>query len=91
MSVDFGCIETCIFPDFEDYVKPFEDEGMSEEEEDYLDYLLHVCTCTEEHTIKYEYHVEQKQISLFAQGKMVIHVCMMNHLGLYRVVSCCEI
>lgn len=20
MSVDFGCIETCIFPDFEDYV-----------------------------------------------------------------------
>lgn len=33
MSVDFGCIETCIFPDFED-------EGMSEEEEDYLDYLL---------------------------------------------------
>jgi hypothetical protein len=37
MSVDFGCIETCIFPDFEDYV---EDEGMSEEEEDYLDYLL---------------------------------------------------
>jgi hypothetical protein len=40
MSVDFGCIETCIFPDFEDYVEPFEDEGMSEEEEDYLDYLL---------------------------------------------------
>jgi hypothetical protein len=33
MSVDFGCIETCIFPDFEDYVDPFEDEGMSEEEE----------------------------------------------------------
>jgi hypothetical protein len=50
MSVDFGCIETCIFPDFEDYVEPFEDEGMSEEEEDYLDYLLgddptftHIC------------------------------------------------
>ena len=40
MSVDFGCIETCIFPDFEDYVEPFEVEGMSEEEEDYLDYLL---------------------------------------------------
>ena len=40
MSVDFGCIETCIFPDFEDYVEPFEDEGMSEEEDDYLDYLL---------------------------------------------------
>jgi len=40
MSVDFGCIETCIFPDFEDYVEPFEDEGMSAEEEDYLDYLL---------------------------------------------------
>ena len=39
MSVDFGCIETCIFPDFEDYAEPFEDEGMSEEEEDYLDYL----------------------------------------------------
>ena len=40
MSIDFGCIETCIFPDFEDYAEPFEDEGMSEEEEDYLDYLL---------------------------------------------------
>ena len=39
MSVDFGCIETCIFPDFEDYAEPFEDEGMSEEEEDYLDQL----------------------------------------------------
>jgi hypothetical protein len=36
----FGCIESCIFPDFEDYVEPFEVEGMSEEEEDYLDYLL---------------------------------------------------
>ena len=23
------------FPDFEDYAEPFEDEGMSEEEEDY--------------------------------------------------------
>jgi hypothetical protein len=33
MSVDFGCIKTCIFPDFEDYVEPFEDEGMSEEEQ----------------------------------------------------------
>ena len=33
-------IETCIFPDFEDCAEPFEDEGMSEEEEDYLDYLL---------------------------------------------------
>ena len=31
MSVDFGCIEICIFPDFENYVEPFED---------YLDYLL---------------------------------------------------
>ena len=40
MSVDFGCIESCIFPDFEDYAESFEDEGMSEEEEDYLDYLL---------------------------------------------------
>jgi hypothetical protein len=40
MSVDFGCIETCIFPDFEDYVERFELEGMSAEEEDYLDYLL---------------------------------------------------
>jgi hypothetical protein len=40
MLVDFGCIETCIFPDFEDYVEPIEVEGMSEEEEDYLDYLL---------------------------------------------------
>ena len=39
MSVDFGCIQTCIFPDSEDYAEPFEDEGMSEEEEDYLDYL----------------------------------------------------
>ena len=40
MSVDFSCIETCIFPDFEDYAQPFEDEEMSGEEEDYLDYLL---------------------------------------------------
>ena len=40
MSVDFGCTETCIFPDFEDYVEPFEVERMSEEEEDYLNYLL---------------------------------------------------
>jgi hypothetical protein len=29
MSIDFGCIETCIFPDFEDYAEPFEDEEMS--------------------------------------------------------------
>ena len=29
MSVDFGYIETCIFPYFEDYVEPFEDEGKS--------------------------------------------------------------
>jgi hypothetical protein len=36
-----------------------------------------ICTCTEEHKIKYEYHVEQKQISPFAQGKVVI--CMMNN------------
>jgi hypothetical protein len=28
MSVDFGCIQTCIFPDFEDYAEPFEDEGI---------------------------------------------------------------
>jgi hypothetical protein len=40
MSVDFGCIETCIFPYFEVYVEPFEDKGMPEEEEDYLNYLL---------------------------------------------------
>ena len=40
MSVDFCCIKTCIFPDFEDHAEPFEDKGMSEEEEDYLDYLL---------------------------------------------------
>jgi hypothetical protein len=39
------------------------------------------CTCTEEHKIKYEYHVEQKQISLFAQGKVVI--CMMNNMNNY--------
>jgi uncharacterized protein Yka (UPF0111/DUF47 family) len=25
MSVDFGCIETCIFPDFEDYVERTEE------------------------------------------------------------------
>jgi hypothetical protein len=40
MLVHFGCIETCIFPDFEDYAESFEDERMSAEEEDYLDYLL---------------------------------------------------
>ena len=32
MSIEFCCMETCIFPDFEDYAEPFE--------EDYLDYLL---------------------------------------------------
>jgi hypothetical protein len=36
-----------------------------------------ICTCTEEHKIKYEYHVEQKQIPPFTQGKVVI--CMMNN------------
>ena len=36
-----------------------------------------ICTCTEEHEIKYEYHDEQKQISPFAHGKVVI--CMMNN------------
>ena len=36
-----------------------------------------ICTCTEEHEIKYEYHDEQKHISPFAQGKVVI--CMMNN------------
>ena len=36
-----------------------------------------ICTCTEEHEINYEYHDEQKQISPFAQGKVVI--CMMNN------------
>ena len=35
-----------------------------------------ICTCTEKHEIKYEYHDEQKQSSPFAQGKVVI--CMMN-------------
>jgi hypothetical protein len=35
-----------------------------------------ICTCTEEHEIKYEYH-EQKQISPFAQGTVVI--CMMSN------------
>jgi hypothetical protein len=41
--------------------------------------VVGMCTCTEEHKIKYEYHVEQKQISPFAQGKVVIYVCMMNN------------
>ena len=36
-----------------------------------------ICTWTEEHEIKYEYHDEQKQISPFAQGKVVIY--MMNN------------
>ena len=36
-----------------------------------------ICTCTEEHEIKYEYHDEQKQMSPFAQGTVVI--CMMNN------------
>lgn len=51
------------------YIFPFLVEGGAEG----------ICTCTEEHKIKYEYHVEQKQISPFAQGKVVIHVCMMNN------------
>ena len=51
------------------YICPFLVEGGAEG----------ICTCTEEHKIKYEYHVEQKQISPFAQGKVVIHVCMMNN------------
>lgn len=49
------------------YIFPFLVEGGAEG----------ICTCTEEHKIKYEYHVEQKQISPFAQGKVVI--CMMNN------------
>jgi hypothetical protein len=44
------------------YIFPFLVEGGAEG----------ICTCTEEHKIKYEYHVEQKQISPFAQGKVVI-------------------
>ena len=32
------------------------------------------CTCTEEHEIKYECHDEQKQISPFAQGKVVTYM-----------------
>jgi hypothetical protein len=36
-----------------------------------------ICTCTEEQEIKYEYHDEQKQISPFAQEKVVI--CVMNN------------
>jgi hypothetical protein len=35
------------------YIFPFLVEGGAEG----------ICTCTEEHKIKYEYHVEQKQIS----------------------------
>ena len=40
-----------------------------------------ICTCTEEHEIKYECHDEQKQISPFAQGKVVTLyiICMMNN------------
>ena len=36
-----------------------------------------ICTCTEEHEIKYEYYDEQKQISPFAQRKVFIY--MMNN------------
>jgi hypothetical protein len=36
-----------------------------------------ICTCTEEQEIKYEYYDEQKQISPFVQGKVVIY--MMNN------------
>ena len=46
-----------------------------------------ICICTEEHKIKYEYHVEQKQISLFAQGKVVI--CMMNNMNNYFIKHFC--
>jgi len=43
------------------YIFPFLVEGGTEG----------ICTCTEEHEIKYECHDEQKQISPFAQGKVV--------------------
>ena len=49
------------------YISPFLVEGGVEG----------ICTCTEEHEMKYEYHDEQKQMSPFAQGKVVI--CMMNN------------
>ena len=29
-----------MFTDFDEYVEPYVDEGMSEDEEDYLDFLL---------------------------------------------------
>jgi hypothetical protein len=44
-----------------------------------------ICTCTEEHKIRYEYHVEQKQISLFAQGKVVI--CMLNENNPVSIIT----
>ena len=37
-----------------------------------------ICTCTEEHEIKYEYHNEQKQISPFTQGKVVTYMVNNN-------------
>jgi hypothetical protein len=40
------------------YIFPFLVEGGAEG----------ICTCTEEHKIKYEYHVEKKQISPFLLG-----------------------
>ena len=49
------------------YICPFLVEGGTEG----------ICTCTEEHKIKYEYHDEQKQISPFIQGKVV--TCIMNN------------
>ena len=46
------------------YIFPFLVEGGTEG----------ICTCTEEHEIKYDGDDEHKQISPFAQGKVVI--CM---------------
>jgi hypothetical protein len=57
------------------YICPFLVEGGAEG----------ICTCTEEHKIKYEYHVEQKQISLFAQGKVVI--CMLNENNPVSIIT----
>jgi hypothetical protein len=65
MSVDFGCIETCIFPDFEDYVEPFEDEGMSEEEEDYLDYLLGDENEQIQHVLTFYFNKKHMHTNLF--------------------------
>ena len=40
-----------------------------------------ICTCTEEHEIKYEYHDEQKQY-LFVHVKAVIWIMVNNPLHL---------